>query len=77
MIILLSLSELGTLCREDKSVTSLSMSKLLRSGAIVPSALAIRVMHVSVLLAPRPLIAVLQSRFKCSQWRSFGIFLPG
>ena len=64
------------LCLPLGVVISFSSSKVSNTGEMVPSALLTRIIALSFLLLPKDLTASLQSRFKCSLWRSAGIFRP-
>ena len=62
-------------CREEFAFTALSLSKLFRTGWIVPSAWATWQIALSVLLAPKWEMLFLHKWFKCSQCKSLEIFL--
>ena len=68
------------LCLPLGVVVSFSSSKVSNTGEMVPSALLTQIIALSflllLLLLPKDLTASLQSQFKCSLWRSAGIFHP-
>jgi len=61
----------------DTSWMSLSLSYCYKISCNLPRHLPTRSTEWSVIFAPNPLMASLQTRFKCSIWRSAEIFLPG
>ena len=76
-LVLCSFSKLAMRWAPEVDATSFSWSNCCRTGAIIPIALPIRVIAFSVLFAPKFLMPSFTSLFKCSIWRSAGIFFPG
>ena len=73
----LTFSKLAMRWAPEVDATSFSWSNCYRTGAIVQIALPIHVIAFSVLFAPKFLMSSFTSLFKCSIWRSAGIFFPG
>ena len=73
----LSFSDVGAWCVPLLSWMWFCWSKWFSRGEIVPSALPTCVTAKAVLFTPRSWIALLQTRFRCSWWRSHSMFLPG